>query len=396
MTDGKILSCGDTASLAKDESWRFARFSRIGFDGFSTPKSVPAEIAEKYIEESCRRALGASGILVFVDDFPVYAKIEYSVLSQGVIFETQSDFAFSENVGLGMQAFAERHMKASRYGFYLHVPADLRLEEPFVVFRWQLAGATEMFPSSRVEIGNNALAKLCEFYCASPEATGTQTIARSEVRLGNAAEFSRDIVQAIDASSKIFRMEKVSAAENAIARGVDFCLGAGTARTTTELCADGNGALLDWRALNVAAGEQEIDWRTIQRHTAPGARSNLLCKNALLERSRTIFSGNILVDKIAQQTHAVQSCRNLVLSEFAEAHSLPGLEIDANDVHCSHGATTGTLDSEQLFYLMQRGLPDAEARMLLTLGFMDEVINACAGCAVADFVREKIGEKFGA
>lgn len=385
----------DSASLVKDEAWRFARISRIRFDGFSAPTSVPAEVAEKYIEESCRRALGASGLLVFVDDFPVYAKIEDEARSTGAIFEVRSEFDFSENVELGMGAFAKRHAEASRGGFFLSVPAGVRLEEPFVVFRWQVAASTEMLPSSRVEIGKNALAKLCEFYCAAPEATGTQTIARSEIRVAAGAEFSRDIVQALETSSKIFRMENVVAGENATARGVDFCLGAAHARTTTVLRAAGRGAFLDWCALNVAAGEQEIDWRTIQHHLAPGARSNLLCKNALLERSRSIFSGNILVDKIAQQTHAVQSCRNLVLSEAAEAHSLPGLEIDANDVHCSHGSTTGTLDAEQLFYLLQRGLPEAEARMLLTLGFMDEVINACAGCAVADFVREKIAEKFG-
>lgn len=385
----------DSASLAKNEAWRFVRIGRIRLDGFRTPNAVPAEITEKCIEESCRRAMGASGIIVFVDDFPVYAKIEDAAKLAGAVFDVRNKIAFAETAELGMESLAQRHAANAQAGFFLSVPAGACIDEPFVVFRWQSSASTEMFPASRTEIGENARAKLCEFYCTLPEATETLTLARSEVVLADGADFSRDVVQALDATAQIFRMEKIVSGENASARGVDFCLGSGHARTATTLCANGRDALLDWRALNVAAGEQEIDWRTIQHHAAPGARSNLLCKNALLDRSRTIFSGSILVDKIAQQTNAVQSCRNLVLSESAEAHSLPGLEIDANDVQCSHGATTGTLDADQLFYTQQRGLPEAEARMLLTLGFMDEVINACAGCAVGDFVREKIAEKFG-
>lgn len=385
----------NSASLVKDEAWRFAQISRIRLDGFNTPAEADSGVAEKYIDEARRRALGAAGILVFVDERLVFSQLSDEAFAAGVRFESASDIRFSTTPRLGMETLIQRHDVASRSGFILSVPADKRFDEPFVVFRWQCSADSASFPASRIEIGRNSFAKLCEFYSADSESDATLTLSRNEILVADGAEFSRDFVQALAPVSKMYRTENVVAGENATVRGVDFCLGASHARTTTELCANGRDALLDWRALNVASGEQEIDWRTIQGHAAPGARSNLLCKNALLDRSRTIFSGSILVDKIAQQTNAVQSCRNLVLSEGAEAHSLPGLEIDANDVQCSHGATTGTLDADQLFYLLQRGLPEADARMLLTLGFMDEVINACAGCAVADFVREKIAEKFG-
>ena len=385
----------NSASLVKDEAWRFAQISRVRLDGFSAPAEPDAAVVEKYIDEARRRALGASGILVFVDERLVFSQLSDEALAAGARFEAASDIPFSTPPRLGMEALIQHHDAVSRSGFILSVPADKRFDEPFVVFRWQCSAGSASFPASRVEIGRNGFAKLCEFYSADAEADATLTLSRNEILVADGAEFSRDFVQALAPASKMYRTENVVAGENATVRGVEFCVGALHARTATELCADGRDVLLDWRALNVASGDQEIDWRTIQRHAAPGARSNLLCKNALLDRSRTIFSGSILVDKVAQQTNAVQSCRNLVLSEDAEAHSLPGLEIDANDVQCSHGATTGTLDADQLFYLLQRGLPEADARMLLTLGFMDEVINACAGCAVADFVREKIAEKFG-
>lgn len=391
-----VLEKLDTAALVKHEAWRFARVSRVCTEGLTVPAPAPTEIVEKCIEESRRRSFGASGLLVFVDDALVYSELSEEALSGGVRFEAENAASnFSPTADLGMAIFAEQHRACARSGASLNVPAGLALAEPFAVFRWQVAGGTALFPFTRVRVGDNASVKFCEFHASVADSACSQMILRTDIEIGNGAEFARDFVQALNAEARILRMENVRAGENASLRGVDFNLGAAYARTTTELCANGRGASLEWRALNVASGSQEVDWRTIQRHTAPGASSFLLCKNALLERARTIFSGNILVEKEAQQTSSAQSCRNLVLSEEAEAHSLPGLEIDANDVRCSHGATTGTLDPDQIFYLLQRGLPESDARMLLTLGFMDEVINACAGCSVADFVREKIAEKFG-
>ena len=109
-------------------------------------------------------------------------------------------------------------------------------------------------------------------------------------------------------------------------------------------------------ALTVADGGQEFDQRTLQVHQAPNTKSDLLYKNALLDTAKTIFSGLIIVDPDAQKTDAYQSNRNLVLSDDAEANSLPGLEIQANDVRCTHGATTSRVDPEQEFYLQSRGI----------------------------------------
>ena len=108
-----------------------------------------------------------------------------------------------------------------------------------------------------------------------------------------------------------------------------------------------------------------MDQRTLQVHNAPNAVSDLLYKNALLDRSRTIFSGLIKVAVGAQQTDAYQTNRNLLLDPRAEANALPGLEILANDVKCSHGATTGNVDAGQLFYMMSRGIDERTAMKLL-------------------------------
>ena len=110
-------------------------------------------------------------------------------------------------------------------------------------------------------------------------------------------------------------------------------------------------------------------------HVAPHTTSNLLYKNALLDTAKTIFSGLIIVEPDAQKTDAYQKNRNLMLSDTAEAHSLPGLEIQANDVRCSHGSTSARIDEEQEFYLQARGINSTEARRLLVAAFFEEVLN---------------------
>jgi Fe-S cluster assembly protein SufD len=128
-------------------------------------------------------------------------------------------------------------------------------------------------------------------------------------------------------------------------------------------------------ALSVANGTQEFDQRTLQTHAAPHTSSNLLYKNVLIDAAKTIFSGLIVVDPDAQKTDAYQSNRNLMLSDEAEAHSLPGLEIQANDVRCTHGATTSRVDADQQYYLQSRGIPATQAHELLVFGFFEEVLD---------------------
>jgi len=129
-------------------------------------------------------------------------------------------------------------------------------------------------------------------------------------------------------------------------------------------------------------------------HQAPNTKSDLLYKNALQDGARTIFSGLIIVDPDAQKTDAYQSNRNLMLSDDAEANSLPGLEIQANDVRCTHGATTSRIDPEQEFYLRSRGIDATRTSQLLVFGFFEEVLNRLENEDVHAALREMISAKF--
>ena len=147
------------------------------------------------------------------------------------------------------------------------------------------------------------------------------------------------------------------------------------------------------RSLVAASGKQLFDQRSRQDHRAQHTTSDVLCKNALLDESRSIFAGLIRVEENAQHTDAYQTNRNLVIGPLAEANSLPGLEILANEVKCSHGATTGRIDEDQLFYLQSRGIPREAAKQLVMLGFFEEVL-AGIPADLADSIRELLREKF--
>ena len=126
----------------------------------------------------------------------------------------------------------------------------------------------------------------------------------------------------------------------------------------------------DW-----ATNEQEFDARTLQDHASPHTNSDLLFKNALNGRARATFGGLIRVEPHAHFTDAYQKVRNLLLSDDAEANSMPGLEILADNVKCSHGATSGQLGEDEMFYLLARGIPASAARQLLVGGFLNEVLE---------------------
>src|SRR4029077_5238515 len=133
----------------------------------------------------------------------------------------------------------------------------------------------------------------------------------------------------------------------------------------------GEGARSDLLAVCVAENAQEFDARTLQDHASPQTTSDLLYKNALNDRARNTFGGLIRVEPHAHFTDAYQTVRNLLLSDDAEANSMPGLEIMADNVKCSHGATSGQLNEDELFYLLARGIPKSVALQLLVAGFLD-------------------------
>jgi Fe-S cluster assembly protein SufD len=150
----------------------------------------------------------------------------------------------------------------------------------------------------------------------------------------------------------------------------------------------GQGATSRVTGAYFADGEQHLDYDTFQEHIAPNTTSDFAFKGALRDEATTVWRGMIRVEHEAQKTNAYQENRNLLLSERAHADSIPGLEILANDVRCTHGATLGQVDREQLFYLMSRGLSRSEAERLIVRGFFQDVLDRI----VLEPVREALAD----
>ena len=163
-------------------------------------------------------------------------------------------------------------------------------------------------------------------------------------------------------------------------------LGARLSRTEVHAQLTGAGAIAHLNAAQIMAGSQHADFTSVVGHSAPGCTSRQTVKNVLAGRSRGVFQGRIEVARDAQKTDGYQMNQALLLSPYAEVDSKPELEIFADDVKCSHGATVGELDAEQLFYLRSRGIPDAEARSILVRAFLAEALDAVAD----DTIRSRL------
>jgi len=143
------------------------------------------------------------------------------------------------------------------------------------------------------------------------------------------------------------------------------------------------------------SGREHVDYDTTQEHAAPDTTSDLAFKGVLDERSRAVWRGVIRVDRGAQKTDAYQENRNLLLSPDAQATPIPGLEIEANDVRCTHGATVGQVDKQHLFYLMSRGLTRADAQRAIVRGFFEPVLARIASETVRDSLAAALDARIG-
>ena len=180
------------------------------------------------------------------------------------------------------------------------------------------------------------------------------------------------------------------------AHAIAFTLNTGAQWARNEAIShmEGEGAHSDMLSCSIPTGTQQYDQRTYQHHAAPHTNSDLLYKNTLYGTSRTVFSGLILVDQGAHYTDAYQTCRNLMMEDTAEANSMPGLEINADQVKCSHGSTSASISDEEIFYLRARGIQPQKARRLIANGFSTEAVERMRNDRLEELVIEAIDRKF--
>ncbi len=255
----------------------------------------------------------------------------------------------------------------------IHVPDGVALESPIYIKIQSVTSDLVVCPRIVVNLGENSEVKIVEHHLSG---TGVSlSIPVLDVHVGQNSRLKHCVIQNLgeetwQVSKQNFQLEKDSYVEMFTA-----AFGGDYARSEIRCDLKGRGSEAYSAAAYFGKGEQTLDFRTFQKHEAPDTTSKLLFKGALDEDSRSIYSGLIKVLPEAIRTKAQQTNRNIKLSENAWAESVPNLEIETNDVMCSHASTVSGIDEEQLFYLESKGIETSVAERLIIAGFFDGVIS---------------------
>jgi Fe-S cluster assembly protein SufD len=388
----------------KDERWRFANLAGFSIEGFQSVAAVPdaATIADLRTRSALVPAVAQ---LTFANDHLIdRSPLPADLARQGVLFlplaeaiaqypELLREHLFRHDRALGGDKFLGLHQASTRAGAFLYVPAGVQIPGTFAVAHWAVGSGVAVYPHTLVVAGANSAVDLLDFYGSATTSGAALLAGAATVLAGPGSRIFRKSIQNLNTESLVFQMDTTHGGRDADVKNIAVHLGAHRARFENQARLVGAGAHLKLYALTVGDGKQEFDQRTFQDHVAPHATSDLLYKNALLDEARSIFAGMIRVEPEAAETDAYQQNRNLLLGPNAEANSLPGLEIMNNNVRCTHGATTGRVDPEQLFYLRSRGIPRAAASQLLIFGFFEEVIDKVENAPLADLLHALVCAK---
>jgi Fe-S cluster assembly protein SufD len=397
----------------KDEHWRFSSVKNL--DGATSDLSDEALAKSEALANgearpaSARIPKGAfpepAGRIIFVNDQLVSCELlDDSLNERGVIFlpleqalKVRPDLLeahfMAQPARLGSKKFAALHKASVKAGTVLYLPPSLVVDAPFEVFHIVTGEKLAVFPHTLIIADKESqVTFLDHFVSADGQARGFATgvndlVLRPGSKLSyiNVQDWSRQFVSV--------QMNSTVAEEQASAVNLSLNFGGRYSRLESVSRLAGAGARSDMLAVSIAGADQEFDQRTLQDHLQPNTTSDLLYKNALSDNARTVFSGLIKVERGAHRTDAYQKVRNLLLSDEAEANSMPGLEILADDVRCTHGATSGQVEPEELFYLLSRGIPQLKAKGLVVNGFLNEVIDRLSGEDIKTYLRGQITDR---
>ena len=388
-----------------DQAWRF---SSVGILDLS-PYFMAPPLSEADGREILERSTGLdeiSGRLVFADD----QFLERDVLSQklrkaGVIFQPleramiEHEDLFrrhfmSQPATLGSAKFATLHEAFVRSGTFLYVPRGVEIEMPLETFHWLHAENAAIFPHTLVVAEELSTVTLVEHFRSTDRQRAGLACGVNDLIVGVGAKVTYICAQDWSDKALSIQINATTVARDATALNLHLGLGGKYSRLESLSRLTGEGAHSDMLAVSIGDEAQEFDARTLQDHASPHTKSDLLFKNALSGRSRNTFGGLIRVEPHAHFTDAYQKVRNLLLSDDAEANSMPGLEILADNVKCSHGATSGQIDEDELFYLLARGIPAPTARQLLVGGFLNEVLERLSDPVLVAKLEALIAARF--
>ena len=390
-----------------EEIWRYSRIDDFDLgryrpftaDELGDAGVEPAPGGGPFAAEAGDRA----GLVVVRDGRVVHHEIDDALAAKGVqvceIATCDADDVrgkLGECADASPDAFTTLHDAFMVGGAFVHVPAGVVVGQPIVIVHWAEGPGRASFPHTLVVADEDSEVTVLErFASADVGERGHLVDAVVELQVSDAARVRYLSVQEHGPHTWQIALQRAHLGRGATLRSSAVALGGDYARLRSEARLDGEGAESDLIAVYFGDGEQMLDFRTLQDHVAPRTRSDLLFKGAVEDDARSVYSGLIRLRSEAQKSNAHQTNRNLVLTEGAGAESIPNLEIEANDVRCSHASTVGPIDEDQLYYLESRGVPPDDAERLIVLGFFEDVLDRLPIASLVGPLRRTVHQKVG-
>jgi Fe-S cluster assembly protein SufD len=339
----------------KGEQWRYTDVRRFDFSVFDAP--IASQSAPEVATD-----LADKGVLIA--DYQTAVNDHADLLKEH----------FFTDVPIDEHKFTALHGAFLSDGIIVYVPNGIEIEVPYEVVR-DVAGGGSTFPHTTIVVGDNAKVTFVDRFRSESHERASLCSSVVEVTAGRGATVNYISLQEWGRNVHHFQTQRFTGHRDSTVRSLAVQLGSKFARAQVESVLTGEGSFSEMLGLYFADSDQHFAQRTLQSHAVPNTTSDLLYKGALKEVSRSEYSGLIKVAKGAQGTDAYQANRNIVLSEQAVARSIPQLEIEANEVRCTHGATVSPVEEEHIFYLMSRGIDRVTAQKLVVFGFFGDVLD---------------------
>jgi len=389
----------------KDEAWRRTDIRGLNIDTFTLPgnhdvlQSPPDSLLNPIILGDERGGQIVSGAL------DTQTRLDDEIGEQGVIF---SDFHSAELdhpelvskllgqiVSKGEDKFTALAAALAKDGVFLYVPKNVVIEQPLHSLYWAAGENTAYINHILVWLEDGAEVTFVH-ESSSPRTSAQSQIFHDgivEIYVGKNAKLNFVELQSWGQNVWSFTRERARVMGDGRLEWIFGAMGTHLTKNFSDIDLVEPGAEGRISGFYFTNGNQHLDHDTQQNHLAGNTTSDLLYKGALMDESRSVWQGMIYVAPGADGTDGYQANRNLILSKGARADSIPGLEILADDVRCTHGATVGKIDENELFYLYTRGIPEMEAKQLIVMGFFDHIMNRIPFEGVQNRFKDAIIEK---
>jgi len=388
-----------------DEEWIRTDIRLFKLNQFALPVAREGEAPAEPLARSASEGIHAlltenvtlAGSTTAIDSLPAASHLQEKWSAKGVLFgsldelvRTHGDLIkkhlFTRAVDPTYDKFAALHAACWSGGQFLYVPRGVVIDEPLHCFSAISSGGADLGHTLIVLEDGAEATVMCETASSDDAATGFHCGA-TEVILAPSAHLRLVSLQNWGKTVWHFAHQKAIVGKDSFLQWTIAAIGSRLSKVNQHVELVGRGAQSQVNGVLFTEGKQHISYHTLQHHAAPDCRSDFLYKSALQDQSRTVWRGMIKVDPQAVKTNGYQRNDNLLLSANARADSIPGLEIQCDDVRCTHGSTSGKVDEELIFYAQSRGFTRKEATRLIVSGFFQQIFDRIT----IESVRDALG-----